>query len=62
MEQMGDDIDDDAMDNMRPHLMGKASAVVDKEDTAKEIIDDMVGDAVKWLAKTNNFVVSKSSL
>ena len=62
METLGDDIDDDTLDNARPFLMGKAAAVVDKEDTAKEIIDDMVGSAVQWLSKTNGFVVSKSSL
>ena len=62
METMGDDIDDDTLDNARPFLMGKAAAVVNEELSAKEIIDDMVGGAVSWLAKTNNFVVSKSSL
>lgn len=62
METMGDDIDDDTLDNARPFLMGKAAAVVNEELSAKEIIDDMVGDAVKWLATTNGFVVSKSSL
>ena len=62
METMGDDIDDDTLDNARPFLMGKAAAVVNDELSAKEIIDDMVGSAVKWLATTNGFVVSKSSL
>lgn len=62
METMGDDIDDDTLDNARPFLMGKAAAVVNEEQSAKEIIDEMVGGAVSWLAKTNNFVVSKSNL
>ncbi|KIW06160.1 uncharacterized protein PV09_03322 [Verruconis gallopava] len=62
METMGDDIDDDTLDNARPFLMGKAAAVVNEELSAKEIIDDMVNSAVQWLAKTNNYVVTKSSL
>jgi hypothetical protein len=62
METMGDDIDDDTLDNARPFLMGKAAAVTNEEWSAKEIVDDMVSGAVSWLATTNNFVVSKSSL
>jgi NAD(P)H-dependent flavin oxidoreductase YrpB (nitropropane dioxygenase family) len=62
METMGDDIDDDTLDNARPFLMGKAAAVTNDELSAKEIIDDMVGSAAKWLATTNSYVVSKSSL
>lgn len=62
LEKMGDDIDDDTMDNARPFLMGKASAVVNEKKTAKEIVDEMVGDAVQWLAKGNSAVVSKSKL
>ena len=62
METMGDDIDDDTLDNARPFLMGKAAAVVNDELSAKEIIDEMVGSAVKWLATTNGMVVSKSNL
>ena len=42
--------------------MGKAAAVVDKEESAKEIVDNMVNDAVSWLKQTNAFIVSKSSL
>ena len=39
------------MSNARPFLMGKASAVVNEKKSAKAIVDEMVGDAVKWVRK-----------
>lgn len=62
METMGDDIDDDTLDNARPFLMGKAAAVVNDKLPAKQIVDEMVGDAVKWLQTGNGFIVSKGKL
>jgi NAD(P)H-dependent flavin oxidoreductase YrpB (nitropropane dioxygenase family) len=62
LEKMGDDLDDETMDNARPFLMGKVAAVVEEKKTAKEIVDEFVGDAVKWLAVGNSFVVGKSKL
>lgn len=62
LEKLGDDLDDDTMDNARPFLMGKAAAVVNEKKTAREIVDEMVNDAVAWLRKTNGFIVSKSKL
>ncbi|EON68281.1 hypothetical protein W97_07539 [Coniosporium apollinis CBS 100218] len=62
LEKMGDDIDDETMDNARPFLMGKAAAVVNERKSAKEIVDEMVGDAVQWLQKGNSCIVSKSKL
>jgi len=62
METMGDDIDDDTLDNARPFLMGKAAAVVNDKKPAKAIVDELVGDAVKWLQTGNTFIVSKGKL
>ena len=62
METMGDDIDDDTLDNARPFLMGKASAVVNEKKSAKAIVDEMVGDAVKWMQTGNGMIVSKNRL
>ena len=50
-ETLGDEIDDETMDNARPFLMGKAAAVVNEKKSAKAIVDEMVGDAVQWLGK-----------
>ncbi len=61
-ETLGDDIDDDTMDNARPFLMGKAAAVVNEKKSAKEIVDEMVGDAVEWLAKGQSMVRKTSKL
>jgi NAD(P)H-dependent flavin oxidoreductase YrpB (nitropropane dioxygenase family) len=62
LERMGDDIDDDTMDNARPFLMGKASAVVTERLSAKAIIDDMVQGAVDEIRKSSAAIVSKSKL
>lgn len=55
-ETLGDDIDDDTMDNARPFLMGKASAVVNERKSAKAIVDEMVTDAVAKLAEGQKMV------
>ncbi|GAB7351184.1 hypothetical protein MBLNU459_g1630t2 [Dothideomycetes sp. NU459] len=62
LEHMGDDIDDDTMDNARPFLMGKAAAVVNDRLSAKQIVDEMVSDAVDVMQKGNSSIVSKSKL
>ncbi len=56
-ENMGDDVDDETMDNARPFLMGKAAAVVNERKSAKAIVDEMVGDAVGWLGRGKAMVV-----
>ncbi|KAF2152042.1 2-nitropropane dioxygenase [Myriangium duriaei CBS 260.36] len=61
MEKMGDDVDDDTMDNARPFLMGKAAAVVNERLPAKQIIDDMVSQAVKVIGEANASIVSGKS-
>lgn len=58
IEQMGDDVDDDTMDNARPFLMGKAAAVVNERKSAKAIVDEMVTEAVEYL-KIGNGMIAK---
>lgn len=62
LEKMGDDIDDDTMDNARPFLMGKAAAVTNERKSAKAIVDEMVSEAVETIGKGNSAIVSKSKL
>lgn len=62
LEKLGDEIDDDTMDNARPFLMGKAAAVVNEKKSAKGIVDELVGDAVKWINKGNASIVSQAKL
>lgn len=57
-EQLGDDLDDETMDSARPFLMGKAAAVVNEKKSAKAVVDELVGDAVKWL-QTGNKMIAK---
>ncbi|EGE09090.1 oxidoreductase [Trichophyton equinum CBS 127.97] len=52
----GDDIDDETIDNARPHLMGKVAAVVNEKKPAKDIVDELVNDAVSWLKKGNGYL------
>jgi len=62
METMGDELDDDTLDNARPWLMGKAAAVVNEKKPAKVIVDEMVSDAVAWLQRGNGYITSKGRL
>ncbi|GAB7340030.1 hypothetical protein MBLNU457_6532t2 [Dothideomycetes sp. NU457] len=62
METMGDDMDDDTMDNARPFLMGKAAAVVNERKPAKAIIDEMLTQAVQCMANGSSMVTSQSKL
>jgi NAD(P)H-dependent flavin oxidoreductase YrpB (nitropropane dioxygenase family) len=55
-ETLGDDIDDETMDNARPFLMGKASAVVNEKKSAKAVVDELVSDAVAWIQKGNKMI------
>ena len=59
---MGDDMSDEMMDNARPFLMGKASAVVNDELSAKEIVDGFVNDAVREISKGSAMIQGKSKL
>ena len=59
---MGDDVDDDMMDQARPFLMGKASAVVNEKKSAKAIVDEMVKDAAKIISDNNSAIVGRSKL
>ena len=61
-ETLGDDIDDETMDNARPFLMGKAAAVVNERKSAKAIVDEMVGEAVEWMARGQKMVARGSKL
>ena len=60
-ETLGDDIDDETMDNARPFLMGKAAAMVNEKKTAKQIVDEMVGDAVQEMSRGSGMIVGGKS-
>jgi hypothetical protein len=42
------------MDNARPFLMGKAAAV--EKESAKALVDELVGDAVAWIQKGGKLI------
>jgi NAD(P)H-dependent flavin oxidoreductase YrpB (nitropropane dioxygenase family) len=46
-----DKLDDETMDSARPFLMGKVAAVVNEKKPAKQIVDEMVAEAVVQLKK-----------
>ncbi|KAI4213584.1 MAG: hypothetical protein LQ351_003808 [Letrouitia transgressa] len=60
-ENLGDEIDDETMDNARPFLMGKAAAVVNERKSAKAIVDEMVDGAVQYLEAGKKLVVRRES-
>ncbi|KAH8912612.1 NPD-domain-containing protein [Coniochaeta sp. PMI_546] len=53
---------DEVLDQFRPMLMGKCAAVVNEKKPAKEIVDEFVNDAVKWMQKGNSMIVSQAKL
>ena len=61
-ETMGDDMSDEMMDNARPFLMGKASAVVNESKSAREIVDEFVNQAVACISTASNQLAVKSKL
>lgn len=56
MENLPDDVDEEKLDQMRPFLMGKAAAVVDEKKSAKDLVDELVNDAVYWIQKGGKMV------
>lgn len=50
------DIDDETMDNARPWLMGKAAAAIDNKISARALVDELVGDAVKCISQGGKLV------
>jgi hypothetical protein len=56
-ENLGDDIDDETLDNARFFPIGKAAAVINEKKSAKEIVDEMVSGAVEWMTKGNRMIV-----
>ena len=61
-QEASDDEDDDPLDKFRPFLMGKCAAMVNEEKSAKEVVDEFVGDAAEWMSKGQGMLVSKPRL
>lgn len=47
---------DDVLDKFRPFLMGKCSALVSEEKSAKEVVDEFVSDAVEWMKRGDSMI------
>ncbi|KOS17775.1 putative nitronate monooxygenase [Escovopsis weberi] len=56
-----DDDEDELMEQFRPHLMGKAAAVVNEEKPAKDVVDEMVRDASAWMVKGHGMLIAGKS-
>ncbi|KAL6896466.1 2-nitropropane dioxygenase [Trichoderma evansii] len=59
--QANEDEDDDPLEQFRPFLMGKAAAVVNVQKPAKDVVDELVNDAVAQLKKGSQLVVGAQS-
>lgn len=62
MDNAPDEVNDEQMANYRPWLMGQAAAALDTIKPAKEIVDELVNDAVVALKKGHASLVTKSKL
>jgi hypothetical protein len=49
-------------DEAHPFLMGKVSAVCNKEQSAKEIVDEIMAGAVERLNAGSGMLISKSKI
>jgi len=58
---MAKDMEDDKDVDM-PFLMGQVAAIIKDIKPAREIVDDMVKDAVKMLALGNTYITARSKL
>ncbi|CEJ84881.1 Putative 2-nitropropane dioxygenase [[Torrubiella] hemipterigena] len=58
IQNLSDDEDDDPLEAFRPFLMGKCAAVVNEQKSAKAVVDELVGDAVKVI-KQGNAMIAK---
>ncbi|KKA30231.1 hypothetical protein TD95_003750 [Thielaviopsis punctulata] len=54
--------DDDSLEQYRPWLMGKCAAVVNKQMSAKAVVDELVTDAAKAIETSSKMMVSVSKL
>ena len=54
-----DKLDDEAMDNARPWLMGKVAAVVNEKKPAKDIVEEMVAEAIAEIKRSASYVGAK---
>ncbi|KAI4209368.1 MAG: hypothetical protein LQ351_007700 [Letrouitia transgressa] len=57
LERLGDKASEEFKKQATPLLMGKACGVIDERKPAKEIVDEMVIDAAKWLKQANSYVM-----
>ncbi|KAI5286065.1 hypothetical protein KEM52_002158, partial [Ascosphaera acerosa] len=62
LENVPDDVDDEAIDGFRPWLMGNAAANIDKIMPAKDIVDELVTGAVANIRKGQSYLVKGSKL
>ena len=62
LDTMTDDLSDEMIDHTRPFMMGKAAAVVNEEKSARDIVDEFVGQAVACVNQGNILLVSRSKL
>lgn len=42
---------EEALEKMRPYMMGACAAVVNEQKSAKEVVEEFVNDAVEWISE-----------
>jgi hypothetical protein len=63
LDKAGDNASDELLDQAsHPYLMGQVAAVCNKKTTAKEVVDEMVKQAVQRINLTSSMLQAKSKL
>ncbi|KAK3169205.1 hypothetical protein OEA41_008588 [Lepraria neglecta] len=57
LENLGDKVPEDVKKHATPLLMGKACGAINERKPAKDIVDEMVNDAVAWLQQGNSYLL-----
>lgn len=57
LEKLGDKAPEDVKKHAIPLLMSKACGAINERKPAKDIVDEMVNDAVAWLQQGNSFIL-----
>jgi hypothetical protein len=63
LEKAGDNLSEELMEHaLHPFLMGKVAAVINEKKSAKEIVDEIVNEAVQRMSLSSSMLAQKSKL
>lgn len=57
LQKLGDKAPEDVKKHSIPLLMSKSCGAINERKPAKDIVDEMVNDAVAWLQQGNSYIL-----